>query len=98
MEEQPVIKQVYDAYKAKGLEVVGISLDFNQNAWKAAIQKLQLTWPQLLDTKTENDGIKEAYHFIAIPYTVIIDHGGKIIAPGIPSVILKQFMSRLLDK
>ena len=94
--EQPIIKDIYESYKSKGLEVIGISLDEKETAWKEAIKRIGSTWIQLRDTKGGNSGIKDIYGFTAIPYAFIIDRDGKIVALGIPGVILKQYISRLL--
>jgi thiol-disulfide isomerase/thioredoxin len=97
MAEQPIIKEIYETYKDKGLDVIGISLDENNQAWKSAINKVQPTWIQLRDMNEGKSGLKDAYGFAGIPYHIIIDRNGKIMAPGIPAVILKQFIKPLLE-
>ena len=37
----------YAKYKNKNFEIVGVSLDQSADAWKEAIKKLNITWPQM---------------------------------------------------
>ena len=39
---------LYANYKDRGLEIVGISLDENESAWKTAIEKNNMQWIQLI--------------------------------------------------
>ena len=38
------IKQLYETYRAAGLEVIGVSLDSRREAWLRAIEKEGLPW------------------------------------------------------
>lgn len=98
MREQPLIKEVYAKYKDKGLEVVGISLDYNENLWKNGIQKIQPNWPQLCDLDGGRSGIKEAYEFSTIPHLVLINQEGKIVLCNLPGEYLEQILSQLLKE
>ncbi|MDP4201653.1 MAG: TlpA disulfide reductase family protein [Bacteroidota bacterium] len=97
MAEQPTIKDIYDRYKEKGLEVIGISLDSDDAAWKLAINKIKSTWTQLRDIDTGNTGVKNLYGINAIPFNILIDRTGKIVSSGIPAVVLPQYVKSLLD-
>lgn len=46
--EIPNVKNRYDLYKSKGLEVVSISIDKNAEAWRKAVGEEQLKWPNFL--------------------------------------------------
>lgn len=76
----PGLIKIYEQYKDKGFEIVAVSLDQDAKAWKEAIRKMNMSWPQLTDLKAwKSEGVK-SYAVGTIPYTILIDAGGKIIA------------------
>ena len=94
--EQPIIKEAYMKYKDKGLNVLGISIDYNEDAWKNAITKIQSNWTQLYDLKAGDSGIKEAYKFYAIPYTVLLDQSGKIVVTQLRGQLLINYLTAIM--
>ncbi|MDO4159597.1 MAG: TlpA disulfide reductase family protein, partial [Prevotellaceae bacterium] len=49
--EMPNVVANYEKYHAKGFEVVGVSFDTKDSAWKDAIKNIGMKWPQLSDLK-----------------------------------------------
>lgn len=81
--EMPNLVEAYAKYKGKNFEIVGVSLDQNGEAWKDAIKKLNMTWPQMSDLKYWSSEGAQAYAVSSIPHTVLIDGDGIIIARGL---------------
>ena len=81
--ENPYVVDLYNKYKEKDFEIFGVSLDDNIEAWKKAIDKDRLTWPQVSDLKKWESRVVKDFHIEAIPYSVLIDREGKIIAKGL---------------
>ena len=59
---------------------MGVSLDEDKNKWLEAIKKDNLTWKHVSDLKGWNSASVPMYGFDGIPYNVLIDPSGKIIA------------------
>lgn len=78
--EMPNLVEAYAKYKNKNFEIVGVSLDQNAEAWKAAIKQLNITWPQMSDLKYWNCEGAKLYAVSSIPHTVLIDGDGTILA------------------
>ena len=95
--EMPNVIQVYNAYKDKGLAIVGVSLDSKKEAWVAAINKLGIPWPQMSDLKGWQCAGAQAYNVKAIPATVLIDQQGHIIAKNLRGDELAAKVKELLD-
>ncbi|RYX82963.1 TlpA family protein disulfide reductase [bacterium] len=76
----PELKSVYAKYHAKGLEVVGISLDEDKNALTSFIKTRQMAWPQIFDGKGWKARVPDIYGVQAIPFTLVIGKNGKITA------------------
>lgn len=75
--------EAYAKYKNKNFEIVGVSLDQSADAWKEAIKKLNITWPQMSDLKYWNCEGAQLYAVSSIPHTVLIDGEGTILARGL---------------
>ena len=64
-------------------ELSEVSLDQSADAWKEAIKKLNITWPQMSDLKYWNCEGAQLYAVSSIPHTVLIDGEGTILARGL---------------
>ncbi|SKA33727.1 Peroxiredoxin [Chitinophaga eiseniae] len=73
----PKVKELYSAYKDKGFEVVSISIDTDQKAWKKAMTEEAMPWEQLLSDN--KDKTMEQFQFSGIPTMYLIDREGKIL-------------------
>lgn len=83
MREMPAIKALYEKYKAKGFDIVGVSLDQDKAAWKGAIKRLDLPWHHISDLKGWKSAATAAYGINSIPATLLVDPEGKIVAFGL---------------
>lgn len=72
--------KVYQAYKNKDLEIVSVSLDTNQKLWLDAIEKDGLTWNHLIDTDGWHGKVVTQFEVKGIPFNILLDKQGKIIA------------------
>ncbi len=97
MAEQPVVKEIYKKYKDKGLEIVGISLDGDNNSWRNGLKEIDTTWPHLCDLMGSKSPTRKAYNFYGIPYHVLINQEGTIVAMGQPIDAYMDILSNLLD-
>lgn len=88
--EMPSLVEAYAKYKNKNFEIVGVSLDQSGDAWKDAIKKLNITWPQMSDLKDWNCEGAQLYAVSSIPHTVLIDGEGTILARGLHGDELQQ--------
>ncbi|MCG9880293.1 MAG: AhpC/TSA family protein [Bacteroidia bacterium] len=78
--ENPKNVELYNKYKKSGFEIFGVRLDDNRDAWIAAINKDKLLWPHGSDLLKWNSSVVSLYNISAIPYTVLVDKEGKILA------------------
>lgn len=94
--EMPTVKRAYEKYKSKGFEILGVSLDKDRSAWLQAISSDGLTWPQVSDLKFWQSEACEIYAVQSIPYTVLIDKEGKIIATDLRGAALEKKLAEVL--
>lgn len=78
--EIPNLKHQYELYKDKGFQIVSVSIDKNEAAWKKALDVEKLPWPNGLDRA----GIADSYKVRFIPAIFLVDGAtGKCIAENI---------------
>ncbi len=92
-ESHPKLKLLYDKYKGGKLEIMSVSLDDNRSEWIQAIRKDKLTWVQVSDLKgsTLNE-LAKYYNIAFIPFNILINKEGKILATNIKSTALPGFL------
>lgn len=93
--DMPLVVEAYKKYKNKGLEIVGISLDEDVEAWKKTIKDLNVSWPQMSDLKGWDSELSKVYGVNEIPHTILIDKDGKIIARGIKAEDIESTLDEL---
>lgn len=93
------VVRLYTKYKNKGFTVFSVSLDEDPLAWKQAIAKDGLIWPNhVSDLKGWKTPLVQTYQFDGIPHTVLIGKDGKIIATGLRGEKLEQKLEEILKK
>ncbi len=93
--ENPNVVKTYAAYKDKGFEIYGVSLDQDREAWLKAIEKDQLVWKHVSDLKYWSSAGAQAYHVNSIPQTFLLDKEGRILAKGLRGAALDQYLAQL---
>jgi peroxiredoxin len=94
--ENPNVVANYNKYKAKNFTVLGVSLDEDAIAWKKAIVKDKLSFTQISELKGWRCTAAQTYGFDAIPFNVLIDPTGKIIAKDLRGEALGEKLAEVL--
>jgi peroxiredoxin len=97
--KHPELNSLYEQYKSRGLEMVGISIDEDRDKWAKAVSTDKLQWPQFSDLK-HRSGIGDYYGLIGtglgIPFNILLDKNGKIIEKQISLERLETILQTLL--
>lgn len=98
-QENPNVVRLYKEHRSKGFEVFSVSLDQDPAAWKQAIQKDGLIWPNhgsdLMGWQTP---LVQTYGFSGIPYTVLVNPEGNIVGVGLRGSELERKLKEELSK
>ncbi len=73
------LKQLYNAYQSKGLEIVAVSLDQNKHAWLNAVKQDQANWIHLLAQHGFVSYAALGYNVSGLPKTFLLDGNGNIL-------------------
>lgn len=95
--ENPNVVRMYKAYKDKGFEILGVSLDRDKDRWLAAIEKDQLTWRHVSDLKGWSNAVAQQYSIRSIPRTILLDPEGRIVAKNLRGASLEAKLKELFD-
>lgn len=95
--EMPNVVKAYAKYKDKGFEIYGVSLDMDKPSWEQAIVKDGITWIQVSDLKAWDCEASRLYGVQGIPYTVLLDKEGKIIAKNLRGEELDKKLAEVLN-
>ena len=95
-DENPNVVAAFNQFKDKNFTVLGVSLDKNKAAWVNAIKEDKLNWQHISDLKYWNTAAVGLYGFNGIPYNVLIDPQGKIIATDLREMALQNKLAEIL--
>ena len=74
----PELLKLYEQHHDDGLEIVGVSLDEDLDALRQFLDKVDLPWWQLAGKETSDAA--DRYGVRGIPFLLLVDREGKIIA------------------
>ena len=96
----PGFIQLYQQFRPRSFEIVSVSLDDNRFAWDRAIEQDGiLIWPNGSDLRGMDSPVAKIYMVgSTLPYTVLIDDEGKIVAKGLLGDDLRKAVSDLTKK
>ncbi len=95
-EENPNVVRAYKEFHSKGFEILSVSLDKAAQAWKNAIIEDQLTWTHVSDLKFWQSKAAADYGVRSVPFAVLVDRDGKIVAKNLRGPALTQKLKEIL--
>lgn len=95
-QESPNLVKAYKEYKDKDFEIYSVSLDRNKEDWVQAIKEDNLTWTHVSDLKFWNSEAAKTYDVTSIPFSVLLDPTGKIIAKNLRGPALDEKLHEIL--
>jgi peroxiredoxin len=94
--ENPNVVKAFEQYKGKNFTILGVSLDKEKDAWKKAIKDDHLDWTQVSDLKYWNSKAVDTFKFGGIPFNILVDPDGKIIAQELRGDGLEEKLKEVL--
>ena len=95
--EIPNLKDAYAKYNGKGVEFMSVSIDKGSPEWIKAMNEENMPWTQILATNAGKE-ITSLYQFSGIPFIILIDADGKIVAKNLRGANLLNTIDELLNK
>jgi thiol-disulfide isomerase/thioredoxin len=93
--ENPNLVKAYNMYKDKGFQIFQVSLDKTREDWQNGIEQDKLgQWIHVSDLKYWNSSVVPLYKIESIPYNLLLDKEGKVIATNLRG---ERLMTKLAE-
>lgn len=93
--EMPHLKKVYEQYRDKGFEIVGISLDRSREPLEKYVADEKIAWATVFNNDKPSPTV-EYYGIFAIPTTILVGKDGKVISLEARGRKLNEHLEKLL--
>jgi tetratricopeptide (TPR) repeat protein len=74
-ESIPALTNIQGAYRGRPFEIVGVSADGDEQAWRKFIALNHMDWPEFLDAR---GSVRQAFDINAFPTFVVVDRDGVV--------------------
>ena len=93
------VVKAFNQFKDKNFTVLGVSLDRpgQKDKWLKAINDDKLTWTHVSDLQYWNSPVVSLYGFEGIPFNILVDPQGKVIAEGLSGRLLEEKLGQVLQ-
>jgi thiol-disulfide isomerase/thioredoxin len=95
-ESNPELVEIYNEYKNKGFEILGVAAETNRSQWLNAIMEDKLTWPNVTDLRGDKNKAAIIYGVSYYPTNFLIDKNGIIIAKNLEGKKLREKLDTIL--
>ncbi|MGN0186494.1 MAG: redoxin domain-containing protein [Paludibacteraceae bacterium] len=92
----PALKALYKQYNSQ-IDIVGVSFDKNDTAWKECVATLELPWHHMSDLKGWQSEAASIYCINSIPHLMLIDNDGIIVARNLYDNTLAEKLHEIFD-
>ncbi|WPQ62424.1 TlpA disulfide reductase family protein [Chitinophaga sancti] len=93
-QEFPFLKEAYARYHPQGFNIYAISMDMFRNTWVKALKELQLPWVNVIS----NNKLPVFYQVNAIPFNVLVNNKGVIVARELRGAKLDKKLQQLFQQ
>jgi len=96
-QENPNVVRMYNRFKDKNFDILGVSLDRDSMAWVKAIASDGLSWKHVSDLKYWDSEAAALYNVTGIPATYLIGPDGKIVGRNLRGRELEAKLEEVLN-
>lgn len=94
----PELTGINNDFKEKGLTILGVSLDENEDDWHKAMETEKPKWKNVIDFEGFSGKLANKYGIFQIPFNVLVDEKGQVIANNIELKELRKVLDSLIIK
>ncbi len=95
--ELPTVLQAYEKHHGQGFEVLGVSLDQDEQRLRGVIRERNLSWRQCFDGPGWNSKLAARYGVQSLPANFLLDREGKVLARNVRAPQLEQTVAQALS-
>jgi thiol-disulfide isomerase/thioredoxin len=95
--ENPNLVMAYNTYNSRGFEIFQVSLDKTKDEWVKGIEQDKLDrWIHVSDLKYWNSSVVSQFNIKSIPYNMLLDKDGKVIATNLRGEDLMKKLAEVI--
>lgn len=98
IQEFPNMKKMYNKFKDKGVQFIGVSLDDDIEDLRGFVKQEEVEWPQIFDGKRWKGALPALYHVQAVPTMFVLDRENKIRYIGSDTESVTRIVTTLLSE
>ncbi len=94
----PNLIKIYQAYRPKGFEIIGVDLDDDPQRLARFLKEKDVTWPQYYDGKVWQSKLAVKYGVVKTPTSYLLDKQGIIVTNDVHGPALEAAVAQALAK
>jgi thiol-disulfide isomerase/thioredoxin len=98
LNELPLLRSIYSAYKSKGLEIYQVSLDSDEQRWKNVVRFEEIPWISVRELDPSRPAFARMMNVNSVPSNLLYDPEGNIINTNLFGRNLQIRMDQLFSK
>ncbi len=95
-DQSPELVELYNTYQSKGMTIMSVSLDRNNERWLQAIKDDHLNWTHVSNLKHWKDPIADEYNVRSIPELFLIDDRGAVLTRSHDLASIKSILKNAM--
>jgi len=95
LQENLDLKQFYNLYNRRGLEIYQINLDYDEELWKTSVKFYELPWINVREDDPVNPVVAQLFNVRELPANYLFDRQGEIIASNLHGRMLRIKLEQL---
>ena len=96
VEEIPNIMDAYKKYRSKGFEVIGVSLDRDDDDIVKFVKERKVPWASI--NISDSEKLADKYGVNSIPYPILVGRDGRIVSMRARGPLLERLLERLVNE
>jgi thiol-disulfide isomerase/thioredoxin len=97
----PHLKELYKKYRQSGFEILSVSIDQNNKAWKNAMLKEAMPWQQAIDKYEAGKDASVVMNTLGIqsvPFAILLDGEGKVVLINPEASGIDEYLNKIFKK
>jgi len=94
--DHAILKELYAKYGGRGLEIVGVNLDYSNDELKTYLKTNPLPWKQLYENGGFESRLATEMGIVTVPLIVLVDPEGKVVSSNIQAAEIEAELRKLL--
>ena len=92
----PLLKELRAQYRGSGFEILGFSVDAEEQVWRDTSEEYELPWPDVSDQLALSSPVAIRYGATILPFNYLIDSDGRVLGKRLmPGDLEAEIAARL---